>query len=115
MSRVNGGETKRGDHFVMIATVRSALCALILLGLAAGQAAAQKAPPTPFTGIPPVPKTFPLLGHGGNDGSVLAAATVGDASQIDWLIAEGGNADEADREGHTPLMKAAMANFAAVA
>jgi uncharacterized protein len=92
-----------------------ALAAIVLIGCAAGEAAAQKAPPTPFTGIPTVPKTLPLLGHGTVDGQVLAAATQGDASQIDWIMAAGGNADEADKEGRTPLMRAAMANFASVA
>ncbi|HEY1506951.1 MAG TPA: ankyrin repeat domain-containing protein [Stellaceae bacterium] len=92
-----------------------ALAAILLSGVAAHQAAAQKAPPTPFTGIPTVPKTLPLLGHGTIDGQVLAAATQGDAGQIDWVMAAGGNADEADKDGHTALMRAAMANFSAVA
>lgn len=92
-----------------------ALAAILLTGFAANEAAAQKAPPTPFTGIPTVPKTLPLLGHGGVDGQVLAAATQGDAGQIDWIMADGGNADEADKDGHTALMRAAMSNFTAVA
>ena len=37
-----------------------ALVAIVALAFAAGEAAAQKAPPTPFTGIPTVPKTLPL-------------------------------------------------------
>lgn len=92
-----------------------ALAALLLIGLPAHQAAAQKEPPTPFTGIPKVPKTLPLFGHNTVDGQVLAAATQGDAGQIDWIMAAGGNADEADKDGHTALMHAAMTNFAAVA
>jgi uncharacterized protein len=92
-----------------------ALAALLLIGFAASDAAAQKAPPTPFTGIPSVPKTLPLLGHGTVDGQVLAAVAQGDAGQIDWIMAAGGNADEADKEGHTALMRAAMANLTAVA
>jgi len=92
-----------------------AVATLLLIGFAANEAAAQKAPPTPFTGIPTVPKTLPLLGHGTTDGRVLAAATQGDAGQIDWIMAAGGNADEADKEGHTALMRAAMSNFGAVA
>jgi ankyrin repeat protein len=92
-----------------------AVAAILLIGFAAGEAAAQKAPPTPFTGIPTVPKTLPLFGHSTVDGQVLTAATQGDAGQIDWIIAAGGNADEADKEGRTALMHAAMANFASVA
>ena len=92
-----------------------AVATLLLIGFAANEAAAQKAPPTPFTGIPTVPKTLPLLGHGTTDGRVLAAATQGDAGQIDWIMAAGGNADEADKEGRTALMRAAMSNFTAVA
>jgi ankyrin repeat protein len=92
-----------------------ALAAILLTGFAAHEAAAQKAPPTPFTGIPTVPKTLPLLNYATADGQVLAAATQGDASQIDWVMAAGGNADEADKDGHTGLMRAAMQNFTAVA
>jgi hypothetical protein len=92
-----------------------ALALILLTGFAANEAAAQKAPPTPFTGIPTVPKTLPLFGHGTVDGQVLAATTTGDAGQIDWIMAAGGNADEADKEGHTALMHAAMTNFTAVA
>ena len=92
-----------------------AIAALLLIGFAAREAAAQKAPPTPFTGIPTVPKTLPLFGHGTIDGQVLAAVAQGDAGQIDWIMAAGGNADEADKEGHTALMRAAMANFTAAA
>lgn len=92
-----------------------ALAAILLTGFAANEAAAQKAPPTPFTGIPTVPKTLPLIGHNTVDGQVLAAATQGDASQIDWVMAAGGNADEADKDGHTGLMRAAMQNLTAVA
>jgi ankyrin repeat protein len=92
-----------------------AFLAVIALAFAAGEAAAQKAPPTPFTGIPKVPKTLPLLNQQTVDGQVLAAATQGDAGQIDWIMAAGGNADEADKDGHTALMRAAMANFGAVA
>ena len=92
-----------------------ALATMLLLGFAARDAAAQKAPPTPFTGIPTVPKTLPLLGHATVDGQVLAATTQNDAGQIDWIMAAGGNADEADKDGHTALMHAAMTNFAAVA
>jgi ankyrin repeat protein len=92
-----------------------ALAAVLLIGFAAGEAVAQKEPPTPFTGIPKVPKTLSLLGHGSVDGQVLAAATQGDAGQIDWIMAAGGNADEADKEGRTALMHAAMTNFAPVA
>ena len=92
-----------------------ALTAILLLGFSAHEAAAQKAPPTPFTGIPTVPKTLPLFGHTTVDGQVLTAATEGDAGQIDWIMAAGGNADEADKDGHTALMRAAMANFSAVA
>jgi ankyrin repeat protein len=91
------------------------LVAFVLVGLAMGEASAQKAPPTPFTGIPTVPKTLPLLGHTSNDGQILAAATDGNADQIDWLVAGGGNVDEADAQGRTALMHAAMANFGAVA
>ena len=91
------------------------LVAFALVGFATGEAAAQKAPPTPFTGIPTVPKTLPLFGHANSDGQVLAAATDGNADQIDWLIAGGGNVDEADPQGRTPLMHAAMANYGAVA
>ena len=91
------------------------LVAVLALGFAAGEAAAQKAPPTPFTGIPKVPKTLPLLNTPTVDGQVLAAATQGDAGQIDWIMAAGGNADEADKDGHTALMRAAMSNFGAVA
>ena len=92
-----------------------ALAAALLIGVASGHAFAQKAPPTPFTGIPTVPKTLPLLGHATVDGRVLTAATQGDAGQIDWIMAAGGNVDETDQDGRTPLMRAAMANFAAVA
>ena len=92
-----------------------ALGAVLSVGFAASEAAAQKAPPTPFTGIPTVPKTLPLLNTPTVDGQVLAAATQGDAGQIDWIMAAGGNADEADKEGHTALMRAAMANFGAAA
>jgi ankyrin repeat protein len=92
-----------------------ALVAIIALAFGASEAAAQKAPPTPFTGIPTVPKTLPLLNQPTVDGQVLAAATQGDAGQIDWIMAAGGNADEADKEGHTALMRAAMSNFGAVA
>ena len=56
-----------------------ALAAFLLIGFAGGEAAAQKEPPTPFTGIPKVPKTLPLFGHNTVDGQVLAAATQGDA------------------------------------
>jgi ankyrin repeat protein len=92
-----------------------ALATVLLIGFAASEAAAQKAPPTPFTGIPTVPKTLPLFGHATVDGQVLTAATQGDAGQIDWIMAAGGNADEADKEGRTALMRAAMANFGSVA
>jgi ankyrin repeat protein len=91
------------------------LVAMVAFAFAAGGAAAQKAPPTPFTGIPKVPKTLPLFNQPTVDGQVLAAATQGDAGQIDWIMAAGGNADEADKEGHTALMRAAMGNFGAVA
>jgi uncharacterized protein len=92
-----------------------ALAAILLIGFAANEAAAQKEPPTPFTGIPKVPKTLPLFGHNTVDAQVLAAATSGDAGQIDWIMAAGGNADEADKDGHTALMHAAMTNYSAVA
>jgi uncharacterized protein len=92
-----------------------ALATILLVGFAAHDAAAQKAPPTPFTGIPTVPKTLSLFGHSTVDGQVLNAATQGDAGQIDWVMAAGGNADEADKDGHTGLMRAAMANFSSVA
>jgi ankyrin repeat protein len=99
----------------MTTILRYALCALVLVGFAPGHAVAQKAPPTPFTGIPTVPKTLPLLQHPSTDGQVLAAATDGNADQISWLIAGGGNADDADPQGRTALMHAAMSNYAAVA
>jgi len=104
---MNAGRLQKRHSFALVAVVAFAF--------AAGEAAAQKAPPTPFTGIPTVPKTLPLLNQPTVDGQVLAAATQGDAGQIDWIMAAGGNADEADKEGHTALMRAAMANFSAVA
>jgi uncharacterized protein len=96
----------------------SRLCMLLvpaLLAFGAGGAVAQKAPPTPFRAMPTVPKTLPLLGHASADGQVVAAAAAGEADRIAWLMADGGNADEADKDGHTALMRAAMANYAAVA
>lgn len=101
----------------MVAVVLRGCFVTVLLGLALQSAAAQMPvePPLPFTGIPKVPKTLPLLGHATMDGRVLAAATAGDADQIAWLIADGGDPDDADSEGRTALMHAAMANYGAVA
>lgn len=109
----------------MIAVMLRAFVVLLLVGwtLAAARAgdgpvapfAGVPAPPTPFTGLPKVPKTLPLFNAPGTDGRVLAAAEQGNADQIDWIMADGGNCDEADAQGQTALMHAAMANYAAVA
>lgn len=109
----------------MIAVLLRACLVLGLLGLTLDAARAGNGPaapfvgvpppPTPFTGIPTVPKTLPLLHAPGTDGMVVAAAEQGNAAQIDWIMAEGGNCDEADTDGHTALMHAAMGNFTAVA
>lgn len=95
--------------------VLAMVIALIVAGLTPDRAAAQIPPPTPFTGIPKVPKTLPLLVAPTMDGRVLKAAIEGDAGQIDWLMAAGGDCDDADARGETALMHAAMANFSAVA
>ncbi|HLI22556.1 MAG TPA: ankyrin repeat domain-containing protein [Stellaceae bacterium] len=109
----------------MVAVLLRALGVLLLIGLTLDVAMAGSGPqapfagvpppPTPFTGIPTVPKTLPLLGSASADGRVLAAAEQGNADQIAWIMAAGGNCDEADSEGHTALMHAAMANYTAVA
>jgi ankyrin repeat protein len=99
----------------MVAVLLRVLLVLVVVGLTLDRAAAQIAPPTPFTGVPKVPKTLPLLGRPTADGLVLKAAIDGNADQIDWLMAAGGDCDEADALGRTALMHAAMANFSAVA
>jgi uncharacterized protein len=103
----------------MIAVMLRAFLILLVLGLTLEAARADNngIPDAPIrlNGVPKVPKTLPLFGTASADGRVLAAAEQGNADQIDWIMAAGGNCDEADTDGHTALMHAAMANFTAVA
>ncbi|HVA12603.1 MAG TPA: ankyrin repeat domain-containing protein [Stellaceae bacterium] len=99
----------------MIPVLLRVLFVFLAIGLVPKGAAAQTTPPTPFTGIPKVPRTLPLIYAPNNDGRVAAAAAAGDADDVASLIANGGSPDDSDRQGHTALMHAAMSNRAVIA
>ncbi len=101
---------------------RTAVCrwllgsALVVFAIYAsmGCSAAQVSPPVQLRGAPEVPKTIPLLGQA-PEGNVAAAAAADDADAIALLLARGTSPDEADANGRTGLIYAAIDNNVEVA
>jgi ankyrin repeat protein len=97
----------------MVSTLIRATLLVALGVLASGVAEAQKSPPTPFTGLPTVPKTLPLIGGAlatSPDEPVAAAAATGNADDVIALVDGGNDLDGPDRRGRTPLMYSAILN-----
>ena len=97
----------------MVATLVRATLVILFGVLSCGAAEAQKAPPTPFTGLPTVPKTLPLIGGGvgsSSDGAVAQAAASGNADDVVALVEGGNDLDGPDNQGRTPLMYSAILN-----
>ncbi len=91
---------------------------LAMAGLAASHALAQTKPPTPYTGIPEVPKTLPVIGGSPlptAEYTVVNAAVNDRADYVNSLIAQGSDPDATDRDGRTGLIHAAMSNYADIA
>jgi ankyrin repeat protein len=102
----------------MFRLVRAAVLLLAMAGLGAQSAFPQASQPTPLTGIPSVPRTLPVIGAGAFPtayGSVVAASATDKPADVNFLIANGGSPDDADKEGRTGLMYAAMSNYADIA
>ncbi len=99
----------------MVPVLLRVLFVFLAIGLALEGAAAQTTPPTPFTGIPKVPRTLPLINLPNSDGLGAAAAAAGDVDRVASRIADGDSPDDSDRQGHTALMHAAMSNRAVIA
>jgi len=86
--------------------------------IAPSDALAQVDQHTPWTGLPTVPKTLPVIGGTPfpiQGYTVPSAAATDKPDYVNYLIASGNSPDDTDKEGRTGLMYAAMSNYADIA
>ncbi len=82
------------------------------------QAHAQASPPTPLTKLPTVPHTLPVIGGDpfpADASRVAIASATNKPDDVTMLVANGNSPDDADKQGRTGLIYAAISNYVGVA